>query len=708
MAHFSRKIKLKAHFGTQPDTNENKDNDEFKPETNKAWEPPYTHHTVKTYLDALERDIVDIPSNNNGSKISKQNLSKGEKLALRDLNCRDDIIITKADKGGAIVILDVEDYIAEAERQLKDSTSYEKLNNNPTSDYNELINNTIDNLIKEKELPRNIAQSLKTDKPNTPKFYTLPKIHKPGNPGRPVVNCINSHTSRISKYVDHYLQPLAQQLPSYIKDTGNFLRKLRNVKGTKPESILVTLDVKSLYTNIPNEEGIAAVREAISNSPNTKISSKVITTFLWLILNLSNFIFNGMNYLQKQGVTMGSICSPSYANIFMGTFESRKIYPLIRGKCKFYTRYIDDIFMIWTGTEKELKDFFKKLNDLHNSIKFDPIYSFHEINFLDTMVYKDKSCNLQTKIYRKPTDRSNLLHNKSEHPSSTKTSIIYSQALRIKRICSENYVMLKEFSILKGKLLARGYNETIIDQNIKKTNEITREELLQEKGMKTNNQRLPFITTYNKTLPNIRSSIDENWNLLKINYKIGEIFKAKPLVAFRRNKNLQDIIGGKTISDDKVVRRKQNKGSSSPCRRGYGSKCCKHVNQTTTFNSTKTGRKYTIREQMNCRTTWLVYLLTCKKCSIQYVGKTEWPFNERLNKHRFDVPISDAQVADKHFNLPNHNFDRDAKFTLIEKLKNLEGDKEIKRNRILKRENFWIKELKTLQPYGLNAYLNRI
>ena len=76
---------------------------------------------------------------------------------------------------------------------------------------------------------------------------------------------------------------------------------------------------------------------------------------------------------------------------------------------------------------------------------------------------------------------------------------------------------------------------------------------------------------------------------------------------------------------------------------------------------------------MNCTMTWLVYLLTCKKCSIQYVGKTEWPFNQRLNKHRFDVPVHDAQDVDKHFNLPGHIFDRDAKFTLIEKIKNLEN-----------------------------------
>ena len=131
----------------------------------------------------------------------------------------DDIIITKADKGGATVILDVKDYITEAIRQLNDIHSYEKLDCDPTSTYNEIINNAIDNLLKVNKLPEKVAQSLKNDKLKTPKFYTLPKVHKPNNPGRPVVNSIDSHTSRISKYADFYLQPSARQLPSYIQDT---------------------------------------------------------------------------------------------------------------------------------------------------------------------------------------------------------------------------------------------------------------------------------------------------------------------------------------------------------------------------------------------------------------------------------------------------------------------------------------------------------
>ena len=62
---------------------------------------------------------------------------------------------------------------------------------------------------------------------------------------------------------------------------------------------------------------------------------------------------------------MGTICAPSYANIFMENFEKTHIYPFIENKTKLYLRYIDDIIMIWTGSEYELVHF---LNDLIKNI----------------------------------------------------------------------------------------------------------------------------------------------------------------------------------------------------------------------------------------------------------------------------------------------------------------------------------------------------
>ena len=88
------------------------------------------------------------------------------------------------------------------------------------------------------------------------RFYILPKIHKPGNPGRPIVSSNSHPTERISHFVDYHLQPLVQKLPSFVKD--DFLNKLLTIGNLPANSLLVTLDVSSLYTNIPHNEGINA------------------------------------------------------------------------------------------------------------------------------------------------------------------------------------------------------------------------------------------------------------------------------------------------------------------------------------------------------------------------------------------------------------------------------------------------------------------
>ena len=159
------------------------------------------------------------------------------------------------------------------------------------------VNNTIQRYKKEKLPKEKTADGLKVSNPKTSKLYMLPKIHKKENPGRPVVRSISCHTSSFSKYVDYHLQPIVKDIPSYVRD-NDFLTKLNNVRDIPKEILLVTLDVKPLYTNIPNSEGIKAVREAYDKHPSKTASKKVITTFLSLTLTLNNFIFNCSHYLQ--------------------------------------------------------------------------------------------------------------------------------------------------------------------------------------------------------------------------------------------------------------------------------------------------------------------------------------------------------------------------------------------------------------------------
>ena len=133
---------------------------------------------------------------------------------------------------------------------------------------------------------------------------------------------------------------------------------------------------------------------------------------------------------------MGTICAPVYANIFMPNFELNYIYPCLKDKTKMFLRFIDDLFMIQTGSEQELLDLMSDLNKKRPSIKFEFKYSPTNIEFLDFLVYRDHNNMHQTTIYRKQTDRQNYLDARSEHPKLLQDSIPYGRALRIKRICS--------------------------------------------------------------------------------------------------------------------------------------------------------------------------------------------------------------------------------------------------------------------------------
>ena len=78
--------------------------------------------------------------------------------------------------------------------------------------------------------------------------------HKQGHPGRPIVSSNSHPTEPISQFVDHHLQPLVTKLPSYIKDTTHFLNKLNSIGQLSNGVLLVTIDVASLYTNIPHAQ----------------------------------------------------------------------------------------------------------------------------------------------------------------------------------------------------------------------------------------------------------------------------------------------------------------------------------------------------------------------------------------------------------------------------------------------------------------------
>ena len=88
----------------------------------------------------------------------------------------------------------------------------------------------------------------------------------------------------------------------------------------------------------------------------------------------------------------------------MASFESKYIYLHLKEKGTTFLRFIDGLFMIWTGTEEGLLKFINELNQKRKIIKFDFNYSKTKLEFLNVLVYKDINNKFQTTLYKKPTD----------------------------------------------------------------------------------------------------------------------------------------------------------------------------------------------------------------------------------------------------------------------------------------------------------------
>ena len=89
-------------------------------------------------------------------------------------------------------------------------------------------------------------------------FKILPKVHKYPLVGRPIVASTKYLTTPASRFVDSILAPCLPSLPSYLKDSTNFIRDICNL-SIVPGSYLVTADVSSLYTNIPIVDCITSI-----------------------------------------------------------------------------------------------------------------------------------------------------------------------------------------------------------------------------------------------------------------------------------------------------------------------------------------------------------------------------------------------------------------------------------------------------------------
>jgi len=207
----------------------------------------------------------------------------------------------------------------------------------------EIIKQIVNGMATREEISEKCREYLIEYEPRTARFYTLPKIHKNKfpPPGRPIISGNGCPTERISQFVDHFIKDISPKGRSYVKSTTDFVNQIRQLEDIPHDALLVTLDVCSLYTNIPNDEGIDAVREALNtHRPNEeKQTNSSIILLLNCVLNMNNFEFAGRHYLQVGGTAMGTRAAPNLAIIFMNSFEERHVYSY-RTQPRLWLRYL--------------------------------------------------------------------------------------------------------------------------------------------------------------------------------------------------------------------------------------------------------------------------------------------------------------------------------------------------------------------------------
>ncbi|CAJ0961662.1 unnamed protein product [Ranitomeya imitator] len=330
------------------------------------------------------------------------------------------------------------------------------------------IQSVINTYVDNGTIDQQTAKFLTNPHPITPVFYVLPKVHKSltNPPGRPIVASTESVLAPLSIFLEKILTPLIKTTKSFVLDTGHFLSIIRQHGSIPPDSVLVTMDVSSLYTSITHEKGIAASKRLLERSGRSSNSTQLCLDLLRIVLYENFFLYGDTYYVQRQGTAMGSNVAAAYANAYMDSFEETFVYTDDRFKryVDCYLRYIDDIFLIWTGPTDILQAFHQTLNSVYPELHFTMQYDPARISFLDTLVQRDDQGRLSTDIFSKPTDCNSLLHYSSSHPKATRNSLPRSQFTRVARIVSDRDVLPTRLDNMSEKFRERNYPQRLLDQ----------------------------------------------------------------------------------------------------------------------------------------------------------------------------------------------------------------------------------------------------
>ena len=497
-------------------------------------------------------------------------------------------------------------------------------------------------------------------------FYVLPKIHKSKEiiekfkqthseyvemtvpedlKGRPITAGPKAPTRGLSELLEKILSPFVPKLKTYVKDDKDFLSRIPRQVDFDCE--LISCDIVSLYTNIPHDLGVEAVRYWIQRHPEL-IPSRFTTDFIveavLFVLKNNFFMFDGVCWHQDIGTAMGTVMAPPYACLSIGYLEETRLEPVIlpryfsREDChlilELLLRYIDDGFITWPK-RLNLQHFMDALNSLHPSIKFTIERGVNGminglrvqiLNFLDVLLILHLSGKIGTDIFYKPTNSHDYLSYDSHHPEHTKKNIVYGLAKRIVEFVSDYAMEEERMNELYDYLIACKYPPSVIKAGIRNAR-------LQGPGPDPANkkQTIPFVTTHSSNY-NSRQIVRKSNTLLNNaqDDRMKAAFRdAKVVLALKQPPNLLGHLSRASFLSTKILK----PNGIFLCGRSICDICNFYLQPCTSF-MTSNGTEWTVQSHITCHSKFVIYFLKCLSCGEKttYSGRTN-DIRKRTNNH---------------------------------------------------------------------------
>ena len=560
------------------------------------------------------------------------------------------IVITKADKGGSILIMDysfVENTIAE---NLANEEQYVKLPMSPVNQIRDdmkllTLKHVDSGGMTQNERHLTTGHTVNGGKSHDPCFrggssypYPLYKVHKLDlasiraktlPPYRMVTAMQSFPTSRVEVFLSNVLSPLAEEYcgSEYLRDTPFFLRTLEQNKEIlcSPGVVLFSIDVHALYPSIQIKLVLDAIGDAFHTCGNyTESRVNCVLELSKFCLDNSAVQYRGDWYRALKGIITGGSASVPFANIFMRYVTKDFSY----SKLLLWLRFIDDVFGVLQGTARVFSSFLEKLNShleqfgIYFTVDLESNPPGKVVNFLDVTV-DVSSASLSTRLFRKPTDARRYLNFQSFHPKHTFGGVVFSQMRRIALLDSNPSKFVEDIAMMKGDFGNVGYPGDLLNRCEAKASQLNRSEIIQGQSISTkpdNADVLCFVTDYSVHHKSVRSILDSfSGDFTSL------LGTQRVVLSARRNPSTRTLLfKQKSFAALPPVPVEDHRCGSC--------KTCEIISNSTSFELE--GSSYNANKFFNCKSENVIYIAICEHCGDYYIGQTQAPLKDRVNGHR--------------------------------------------------------------------------